>query len=100
LVVTIGLFLCSLAPTFAFSVYRFVPPAAMQRAFTLQNYAAFSDPVYFGYIVTTARISVVSTVVAMLFGYPIAYSIARSRSTRTRQILLFTVMTMFFVHTI
>jgi ABC-type spermidine/putrescine transport system permease subunit I len=100
LAVTVGLFLASLAPTFAFSVYRFVPPAAMQRAFTWENYAAFSHPVYLGYILTTARISVISTVVAMLLGYPLAYSIARSRSATTRRVLLFTVTTMFFVHTI
>jgi ABC-type spermidine/putrescine transport system permease subunit I len=100
LVVTVGLFLFSLAPTFAFSVYTFVPPAVVQRAFTGENYAAFSHPVYFGYIVTTARISVISTVVAMILGYPLAYSIARSRSATTRRVLLFTVTTMFFVHTI
>ncbi len=100
LLITIGLFLFSLAPTFAFSFYTFVPPASMRRALGLHNYAAFTDPVYFGYILVTARISVVSTVVAMVLGYPLAYTIARTRSARTRQALLFAVITMFFVHTI
>jgi ABC-type spermidine/putrescine transport system permease subunit I len=72
----------------------------MQPAVVPDNYLAFVHPVYFGYIVTTARISLVSTVIAMILGYPLAYTIARARSTRTRRALLFAVMTMFFVHTI
>jgi ABC-type spermidine/putrescine transport system permease subunit I len=100
LVITVGLFMFSLAPTFAFSFYTFVPPASMQPAVVLDNYAAFTHPVYFGYILVTARISLISTVVAMVLGYPLAYTIARTRSDRTRRTLLFAVTTMFFVHTI
>lgn len=100
LVITVGLFLFSLAPTFAFSFYRFVPPASTQPAVVIDNYAAFTHPVYLGYILVTARISLISTVVAMVLGYPLAYTIARARSVRTRRALLFAVMTMFFVHTI
>lgn len=100
LVITVGLFMFSLAPTFAFSFYTFVPPASMQPAVVLDNYAAFTHPVYFGYILVTARISLISTVVAMVLGYPLAYTIARTTSDRTRRTLLFAVTTMFFVHTI
>jgi ABC-type spermidine/putrescine transport system permease subunit I len=100
LVITVGLFMFSLAPTFGFSFYKFVPPASMQPAVVLDNYAAFTHPVYFGYILVTARISLISTVVAMVLGYPLAYTIARTRSDRTRRTLLFAVTTMFFVHTI
>ena len=100
LLITVVLFLFSLAPTFAFSVYKFVPPASMQPAFVLDNYAAFTHPVYFGYIVTTARIGVISTLVAVVLAYPMAYTIARSASARMRRVLLFSVMVMFFVHTI
>ena len=98
--ITVGLFLFSLAPTFAFSVYKFVPPSSMRPAVVPDNYVAFAHPVYFGYILVTARISLVATAIAMVLGYPIAYTIARARSTRIRRTLLFTVMTMFFVHTI
>jgi ABC-type spermidine/putrescine transport system permease subunit I len=98
--ITVGLFLFSLVPTFAFSVYKFVPPSSMQPTVVPDNYLAFAHPVYFGYILVTARISLVATAIAMILGYPLAYTIARARSTRTRRTLLFTVMTMFFVHTI
>jgi ABC-type spermidine/putrescine transport system permease subunit I len=100
LLITVVLFLFSLAPTFAFSVYTFVPPASMRPAFVVDNYAAFTHPVYLGYIVTTARIGVVSTIVAIVLAYPLAYTIARTRSARIRQALLFSVIVMFFVHTI
>ena len=100
LLITVVLFLFSLAPTVAFSFYKFIPPASMQPAFVVDNYAAFTHPVYFGYIVTTARIGVISTVVAILLAYPLAYTIARAKSTTMRRALLFSVMVMFFVHTI
>src|SRR5687767_12690562 len=96
LLITIVLFLFSLGPTFAFSVYKFVPPASMQPAFVLDNYLAFTHPVYFGYILTTARIGVISTIVAIVLAYPLAYTIARSTSPRTKRVLLFSVMVMFF----
>ena len=100
LFITVVLFLFSLAPTFAFSVYQFVPPASMRPAFVLDNYAAFTHPVYFGYILMTARIGLISTVVAIVLAYPLAYTIARARSDAVRRALLFSVMVMFFVHTI
>ena len=78
LVITVGLFLFSLAPTFAFSFYKFVPPASMQPGVVLDNYTAFTHPVYLGYILVTARISLISTVIAMILGYPLAYKIGRA----------------------
>jgi ABC-type spermidine/putrescine transport system permease subunit I len=100
LCITLVLFLFSLAPTLIYSLYRFVPPASMQPALAMDSYAAFTHPVYFGYILVTARVSVISTVVAVVLGYPLAHAIARTRSGRTRSALLFLVITMFFVHTI
>jgi ABC-type spermidine/putrescine transport system permease subunit I len=100
LVITMALFLLPLAPTLAYSVYTFVPPASMRPALTLDNYGAFTHPVYLGYILLTARISIISTIFAVVLGYPLAYAIARATSVRMRSTLLFFVMTMFFVHTI
>jgi ABC-type spermidine/putrescine transport system permease subunit I len=98
--ITIVLFLFSLAPTLLYSFYRFVPPASTQPALVGENYAAFTHPVYFGYIALTARISVVSTIAAIILGYPLAYTIARTKSARIKSGLLFLCITMFFVHTI
>ncbi len=98
--ITVVLFLFSLAPTLLYSFYKFVPPASTQPALVLENYWAFTHPVYFGYIALTARISVISTVVAIILGYPLAYTIARTKSARMRSGLFFLVITMFFVHTI
>jgi putative spermidine/putrescine transport system permease protein len=53
-----------------------------------------------GYIFLTARISVISTMVAIILGYPLAHTIARTASARLKSGLLFVVITMFFVHTI
>lgn len=100
LFITVVLFLFALAPTLAYSFYKFVPPASMQPAFVMDNYAAFTHPVYLGHIVLTARIGVISTIVAILLGYPVAYTIARAKSASMRQALLFSVITMFFLHTI
>jgi ABC-type spermidine/putrescine transport system permease subunit I len=100
LAITVVLFLFSLAPTLLYSFYRFVPPASVQPALVLDNYGSFTHPVYLGYIFLTARISVISTIVAIVLGYPLAYTIARTASARLKSGLLFVVITMFFVHTI
>jgi ABC-type spermidine/putrescine transport system permease subunit I len=68
--ITIALFLLALLPTLLYSFYTFVPPASMHPALTLDSYAAFAHPVYFGHILLTARISVISTILAIILGYP------------------------------
>ena len=55
----------------------------------------FSDPLYFNAYVSSIRIAAVSTVVALLIAYPMAYFIARAKE-RTRTILLMLVMLPFW----
>ena len=100
LVITIILFLLSLVPTFVYSFYRFVPPTSMEATFTVENYEAFAHPAYASYIWVTLRISATSTIVSMVLGYPLAHSIARTKSVRVKGLLLFSVVSMFFVSTI
>ena len=47
--------------------------------FTLQNFSLAADPLYLRIIVTSFRISIIATFVALLVGYPAAYAITRLR---------------------
>lgn len=75
------------------SFYKYLPPGTVigklyEPAFTLENYARFFTPTYLnGYFWPTIRIMFISTVIALLLSYPVAYSIARS-SSRVRKIFM------------
>ncbi|MGE4062420.1 MAG: ABC transporter permease [Rhodospirillaceae bacterium] len=63
---------------------------------TFDNFAAlFQDSIYFEALAGSVRIALVSTVIALLLGYPMAYAVARS-SPRWRHILLLLVVLPFW----
>ncbi len=59
------------------SFLTFTPPFSILNVFTLSNYLKFINPYYFGVLVLTFRISIVSTLLALLMSYPVAHYIAR-----------------------
>lgn len=57
-------------------------------SFNLQNFARVADPLYAKIFLTSARIAVTATVLAILIAYPAAYAISRA-PRRSQPILLF-----------
>ncbi len=47
---------------------------------TLENYARFFDPYYFGVTWTTVKVGLYTTAACALLGYPLGYVLARTRS--------------------
>lgn len=69
------------------SVPPYGPPA------TLENYAALlRDGLYLKAIIGSVRIALVSTALALLLGYPMAYAIARAPAHRRNVLLLLVVL--------
>ncbi len=64
---------------------------------TLRNYARLVDALYFGIFSRSLQIALLTTVLCLLFGYPLAYFIAR-RSPRWRSVLLLLVMVPFWTN--
>ena len=98
---TVGPSLLLLAPAFAisgsllaaclvilrYSLNAWSPNGGMVAAWTLDHYVAFlSDPFHFKVLVTTLRVSLVTTAVALVLGYPVAYLLSVSRR---KHIILF-----------
>lgn len=65
--------------------------------FTLKNYLAFLDPLYFKLFARSFSFSLVTTLLALLMGYPLAYFIAR-HGQRWQRLLMMLVTIPFWVN--
>src|SRR4051795_7013639 len=73
--------LLPLAILFRYSLNRFVPGKFMVDALTIENYIKiFADPYYRGVLFRTGLIAALCTALCLVFGYPAAYLLARTRS--------------------
>jgi putative spermidine/putrescine transport system permease protein len=94
--VAIGL-LIPIAILFRYSLNAFVPGKLMVDALTIENYVKFfSDPFYLNVLWRTIRVSVLCTVVCLIFGFPLAYVVARTR-TRFKNLLIMAIVLPLFV---
>jgi spermidine/putrescine transport system permease protein len=92
----IGIFF--LLPLLFVGVYSFLERGlygGVSWVFTWENYTRFVDPLYLKILLRTFRISLLTTVILLLAGYPMAYQIARARK-RWRNVLLFLVILPFW----
>lgn len=65
----------------AYSFYRFIPGGQQVSAFIPDNYLRFlTDPFYLQILADTLLMGVAVTFFALLLSYPLAYTVARSRS--------------------
>jgi len=85
----LALFFAAIATLLGYSFYEYVQPGVMNPAFTLDNYITFlTEPTYLHVLYRTMRLALISTVFALVMGYPIAYEIARSTSAVIRKICI------------
>ncbi|MDX3810528.1 MAG: ABC transporter permease, partial [Bosea sp. (in: a-proteobacteria)] len=64
-----------------YSLNRYDRRTFMVEAFTPENYLRFvTDPFYTGVLWTTFSIAVVTTLLCLVLGFPVAYKLARSQS--------------------
>ena len=79
-----------LAPLVILLAYSFMPRGTyggVTPGFTLDNYRRFLDPLYLGILQRTLVLSLLTTLICLLLGFPTAWAIARSG--RWRNALLF-----------
>jgi putative spermidine/putrescine transport system permease protein len=83
------LLLGPLAILLRYSFNHFVPGELMASAWTLENYAKFfADPYYQEILLTTLRISTISSGIALVLGFPVAYFMVRLASSRLKSLLV------------
>ena len=96
LYVGIGL-LVPLAILLRYSLNQFVPGKFMVDALTIENYVKFfTDTYYIAVLTRTVRIALMTTVICLLLGFPLAYVLARTR-TRYKTILIMLVVLPLFI---
>ena len=78
--VVVVMLLCPLLLLLRFSLDQYDPTELMIEAFTGANYLRFlSDPFYLAVLRTTLGVALLSTVLCLVLGLPIAYRLARMR---------------------
>jgi putative spermidine/putrescine transport system permease protein len=96
LYVAVGL-LIPLAILFRYSLNQFVPGKFMVDALTIENYVRFFTDAYYTAVLTrTVRIALITTVICLAMGFPLAYVLARTR-TRYKNVLIMLVVLPLFV---
>jgi putative spermidine/putrescine transport system permease protein len=87
LLIFIAFFLIPLLYLFIGSFHPFDSTSGMGEGWTLENYGKFLfDPFYLGVLWNTIRIGLVTTIAALVTGYPVAYHLVQT-SGRTRNLL-------------
>jgi len=94
--VGIGLVL-PLAILLRYSLNQFVPGKFMVDALTIENYVKFfTDGYYIAVLLRTVRVALITTVICLLMGFPLAYVLARTQ-TRFKSLLVMLVVLPLFI---
>lgn len=93
----LAFFLLPLMMVLLASLGRRGPFGGVVYQWNLDNYIRFVDRIYFKIFFRSVRIATVNTFLCLLFGYPLAYFIAR-RPKRWRNVLLLLVMLPFWTN--
>jgi putative spermidine/putrescine transport system permease protein len=81
---------------FRYSLNRFDPASYMVEAVTAENYVKFfTDPYYLGILLRTVRVSLVSTLICLVMGFPLAYWLARMTSRWKNLMVILVVLPLF-----
>ncbi len=89
--------LVPIAILFRYSLNAFVPGQFMVDALTIDNYVKFfSDSYYTNVLLRTIRVATFCTIVCLVFGFPLAYVLARTQS-RYKNIFIILVVVPLFV---
>jgi len=88
--------LVPVAILFRYSLNRFDPASYMVDAVTAENYVKFfTDPYYLTVLARTIRVSVVSTLICLVMGFPLAYWLARMTSRWKNLMVILVVLPLF-----
>ncbi|MGF6367351.1 putative spermidine/putrescine transport system permease protein [Paraburkholderia sp. RAU6.4a] len=72
-----------------YSFNHFDSVQMMQAAFTLENYVQFlTDPYYHAVLWTTIKVAALCTALSLVFGFPVAYVLAKTQSRFKSQLVM------------
>src|SRR5258706_10748016 len=94
--VALGLIAAILA-VFQYSVREYIPGSLNVGGFTLANFAALARPLYAWAFWNTVMLCLMTAVLTLLAGYPVAYALVRSRSKVLKSFILIVSVTPLFL---
>ncbi len=96
-ILTGAFFLLPLTYLLVYSFYQYSPTTLIIHTFTPENYTRFfRDQIFWGVLVRSLRVAFWVTVVCAVFGYPVAYQFARSKS-RWRAMIMMVIVSPLFI---
>lgn len=87
------LFILTIIPMFLIMMYAFIQKgnAITTFSFTLDNFSKFFDPIFVSVLIKSFILGIITTVLCLSIGYPVAYAISKCKeNTQTILILLIT----------
>lgn len=87
------LFILTIIPMFLIMMYAFIQKgnAITTFSFTLDNFSKFFDQIFVSVLIKSFILGIITTVLCLLIGYPVAYAISKCKeNTQTILILLIT----------
>jgi putative spermidine/putrescine transport system permease protein len=94
--VLIAVFAAALMGLLRYSVVEFVPGSLKTGGLTADNFRAVLAHQYLGAVWDTLLLSAATTLCTLVASYPVAYALARTRSSRVRSALLVLTLAPFF----
>ncbi len=94
--VLIAVFAAALMALLRYSVVEFVPGSLKTGGLTAENFRAVLARQYLGAVWDTLLLSAATTLCTLVASYPVAYALARTRSSRVRSALLVLTLAPFF----
>ena len=94
--VLIAVFAAALMGLLRYSVVEFVPGSLKTGGLTAENFRAVLARQYLGAVWDTLLLSAATTLCTLVASYPVAYALARTRSSRVRSALLVLTLAPFF----
>ena len=94
--VVIAVFAAALMALLRYSVVEFVPGSLKTGGLTAENFRAVLARQYLGAVWDTLLLSAATTLCTLVASYPVAYALARTRSSRVRSALLVLTLAPFF----
>jgi putative spermidine/putrescine transport system permease protein len=96
-VITAAIFAISMLAILQFSVRAHIPGSLDVGGFTLANFAGMAHPLYARVFLETVWLCLLTAVISLILGYPLAYALVRSKNLFIKSFILITTVTPLFL---
>jgi len=96
-VIVAAVFAISMLAILQFSVRAHIPGSLDVGGFTLANFAAMARPLYAWVFIDTVWLCLLTAILSLIFGYPLAYALVRSKSLFVKSFILIVTVTPLFL---